>query len=100
LEVKKYTHGTSVYKEGEKANNIFIVKKGEFELVKRLPRVETHVDRQFNPSNIKGSNSYKSKHFNILAKRLPEIRDLPYHMKLSIAGVGSLLGEEDVFSRT
>ena len=37
---------------------------------------------------------------NILAKRLPEIKDLPYNQKLSIFGRGSLLGEEDVFSRT
>ena len=36
---------------------------------------------------------------NILAKRLPEIKDLPYSMKLSIFGSGSLMGEEDVFSR-
>ena len=37
---------------------------------------------------------------NILAKRLPEIKDLPYTQKLSIFGKGSLLGEEDVFSRS
>ena len=36
---------------------------------------------------------------NILAKRLPEIRDIPYAMKLSIFGQGSLMGEEDVFGR-
>ena len=37
---------------------------------------------------------------NVLAKRLPEIKDLPYNMKLSIFGHGSLMGEEDVFSRS
>lgn len=37
---------------------------------------------------------------NILARRLPEIKDLPYNLKLSIFGRGSLMGEEDVFSRT
>jgi CRP-like cAMP-binding protein len=36
---------------------------------------------------------------NILAKRLPEIKDLPYNLKLSIFGRGSLMGEEDVLSR-
>ena len=36
---------------------------------------------------------------NILAKRLPEIKDLPYQMKLSIFGPGSLIGEEDIFNR-
>ena len=35
-----------------------------------------------------------------MAKRLPEIKDLPYSLKLSILGRGSLVGEEDVFSRT
>ena len=34
-----------------------------------------------------------------MAKRLPEIRDLPYSQKLSISGKGSLIGEEDVFAR-
>ena len=37
---------------------------------------------------------------NILARRLPEIKDLPYNLKLSIFGRGSLMGEEDVFSRS
>jgi len=31
---------------------------------------------------------------------LPEIKDLPYSMKLAIYGKGSLMGEEDVFSRS
>jgi CRP-like cAMP-binding protein len=37
---------------------------------------------------------------NILARRLPEIKDLPYSLKLSIMGRGSLMGEEDVFARS
>ena len=37
---------------------------------------------------------------NILAKRLPEIKDLPYSLKLSIFGPGSLMGEEDLFARS
>ena len=45
-------------------------------------------------------HNQRTKKRNILAKRLPEIKDLPYHQKLSIFGRGSLLGEEDVFSRT
>jgi hypothetical protein len=43
--------------------------------------------------------SLNSKYFNILAARLPEIRDIPFCQKLQIAGRGSVLGEEDVFSR-
>ena len=36
---------------------------------------------------------------NILAKRLPEIKDLPLQLKVVLAGRGSLLGEEDAYSR-
>ena len=34
---EKYTRGETVYKEGEKAEFIYIVKKGEFELERMLP---------------------------------------------------------------
>ena len=37
---------------------------------------------------------------NVLAKWLPEIKDLPYNHRLSIFGRGSLIGEEDVFTRS
>ena len=37
---------------------------------------------------------------NILAKRLPEIKDLPLQYKVVLAGPGTLLGEEDVLSNT
>ena len=36
---------------------------------------------------------------NILAKRLPEICDVPHRHKLSIFGRASMLGEEDVATR-
>ena len=36
---------------------------------------------------------------NILAKKLPEIQDIPKIMKLSIYGSGSLIGEEDTLNR-
>ena len=36
---------------------------------------------------------------NILAKRLPELQDFPQQHKLSIYGVGCLLGEEDVLAK-
>ena len=37
---------------------------------------------------------------NILAKCLPEIKDLPLQYKVVLAGPGTLLGEEDVFCNT
>jgi CRP-like cAMP-binding protein len=36
---------------------------------------------------------------NVLADKLPEIKDFPYNLKLSILGSGSLLGEEDIIGR-
>ncbi len=36
---------------------------------------------------------------NILARKMPEIKDIPTKMKLTIFGVGSLIGEEDVLNR-
>jgi len=103
----KFTRGQTVYFEGSRANAIYIVTKGEFELAKRLPRPERAFDGNLNTlGSNKGNNGDKSKHNdlimrkNILAKRLPEIKDLPYYLKLSIFGKGSLMGEEDVFSRS
>jgi hypothetical protein len=37
---------------------------------------------------------------NVLADKLPEIKDFPYNLKLSIVGSGSLLGEEDIIGRS
>ena len=77
--------------------------KGEFELSKKLPKL---AHGQYEGSNLNAlgarstvSQSLKTRKGNVLAKRLPEIRDLPQNMKLSIFGRGSLMGEEDVFSR-
>jgi hypothetical protein len=37
---------------------------------------------------------------NVLADRLPEIKDFPYSLKLSLMGPGSLAGDEDIIGRT
>ncbi len=37
---------------------------------------------------------------NILAKRLPEIKDLPLQYKVVLSGSGTLLGEEDVILKS
>jgi len=36
---------------------------------------------------------------NILAKKLPEIKDVPNNLKLTLFGRGTLLGEEDLLTR-
>ena len=41
----------------------------------------------------------KNLSFNILARKMPEIKDIPGNMKLTIFGPGSLIGEEDILSR-
>ena len=48
-------------------------------------------------SGTKNLNKYTKK--NILAKRLPEIKDLPYQHKLSYLMRGSLIGDDDVVTR-
>ena len=36
---------------------------------------------------------------NVLAKKLPEIKDVPKTLKLTLFGPGTLLGEEDLLAR-
>lgn len=101
----KFVRGQTVYFEGQSADFVYIVWKGEFELAKKLPRT----DRVFDGSNLNtmrcgdggvSQHTNRMKRANVLAKRLPEIKDLPYSLKLSIFGKGSLMGEEDVIFRT
>ena len=37
---------------------------------------------------------------NVLADKLPEIKDFPYSLKLSLMGPGTLAGDEDIIGRT
>ena len=47
-----------------------------------------------------GTNQFnKFKRKNILAKRLPEIKDLPYQYRLSYLLRGSLIGDDDAVTR-
>ena len=102
LKSLKFTRGQTVYAEGMPADCVYIVYKGEFELAKKLPKPDRLSDGQNLNTLGGGSSQHNSKTMrrNILAKRLPEIKDLPYSMKLTIYGRGSLMGEEDVFSRS
>ena len=98
----KFVRGQTVYLEGSPAKSVFIVYKGEFELAKRLPKLDRYYEGGKNTmsSNGNSQHSVRTMRRNILAARLPEIKDLPYALKLSIYGKGSLMGEEDVFSRS
>lgn len=48
LKPMKFSRGQTVYQEGQPANAIYIVNKGEFELAKKLPRA----DRAFDGANL------------------------------------------------
>ena len=48
LKPLKFVRGQTVYAEGSQASCVYIVWKGEFELIKKLPRPE----RQFDGANL------------------------------------------------
>lgn len=93
MKKRKFLHGQFIYKEGEEAKKVFFVYKGTFEQMKKLrPKIQESrvaIDKIDAYQRIFQSN--------ILAKRLPEIKDLPLQLKLVLAGPGTLVGEEDVF---
>ena len=72
---------------------MYFIKKGEFELCKKLPRNELpkgyDVNEDWLPQGPK----------NLLAMRIPEMSDFPYMHRINILGVGNAAGEEDVISR-
>ena len=96
MKKRKFVHGQVIYKEGEEANKVFFVHKGTFEQIKKLP----HKVEEFRVQKDKIDAHQRVFKSNILAKRLPEIKDLPLQLKVVLAGPGTLIGEEDVFSRS
>lgn len=100
LKKVEFTRGQTVYSEGSYAKSIYIVWSGEFELSKKLPKGEAVISEQNlgNPLN-SGSNQLRFMKRNILARRLPEIKDLPYKYRMSYLARGSLIGDDDVVAR-
>lgn len=76
------------------ADRVFIVKKGEFQLERKLQK-----DLKDTASQVVQLLGKKSLNHNILALKLPEMKDVPHNMKLMIFGFGSLIGEEDILNR-
>lgn len=76
--------------------------KGDFEveckLSKRGDANEEKVSRMLGLDKIK-LKTRGGLGTNILAKKLPEMPDLPFSHKLSIYGPGCLLGEEDIITK-
>ena len=69
--------------------------KGEFELLRKLPRSDQNQRKPFMKKQEKPSESPK----NVLAARLPEMKDFPYTHRLNILEIGGMAGEEDCFKR-
>ena len=96
---KDYKHGQIVYREGEPCKNVYIAQEGEFECIKKLSRC-TKLRNGTNPKNLTvletdlQKQSLRDK--NPLAKRMPEIEDIPNNLRLNIFEQGSLIGEDDV----
>ena len=83
----KFTRGEKVYETGDPINCVFIVKKGEFELLKKLPKYKNDPDET-------GLNKD-----HVLATKLTEHKDFPYWQRLNILEPGSLVGEDDLLVR-
>lgn len=71
--------------------------KGEFEVERKLGRTN---DQEQKLNSILGiSPRGEQTNQNVLAKKLPEIMDLPFSHRLSILGPGCLLGDDDILSK-
>eukprot|EP00347_Sterkiella_histriomuscorum_P023519 403334331 len=95
LTKQKFKRGQIVYRENQLADKVFIVKKGEFELQRKLGRTLNEVATEV--VELMGKKVNKP---NFLAKKLPEIKDVPNQMRITLFGSGSLLGEEDTLKGT
>ena len=89
----KLKRNQKVYQDGQQCNKVYIVWKGEFEIEQKL-------QKRNDTKNIKTQRvmGLEQPQKNILAKKLPELEDLPVSHKLKIMGQGCLLGEDDLLS--
>ena len=83
----KFTRGEKVYETGDPINCVYIVKKGEFELLKKLPKYKN------DPEEV-GLNKD-----HVLATKLTELKDFPHWQRLNILEPGTLVGEDDLLVR-
>lgn len=81
----EYTYGQTVYAEGEIPKYVYIVKQGEFESVRKLPHNDTvNTPRQRGHGKSSTGIDQVNVHQNILAQRMPEIKDIPSTHRLNI----------------
>ena len=84
-----------MYRVGDPTDAVYLVLKGEFELSRKLERSNLNQRRPY----IKKEEDPIDTQKNVLAARMPEIKDFPYTYRLNILEIGSLAGEEDCFKR-
>ena len=87
--------GQVVYSEGQKADHIYILMEGNFEMVKKLD----HEDKRRAAALqtlVKGEE--KVKVTNVLTEKHRHIEDFPIDQHISIFEKGSMIGDADVFS--
>lgn len=89
----KFKRNQKVYTDGQPINKVYIVWKGEFETEAKLHKRDNVKDAR--TQRMMGIDKPQR---NVLAKKLPEVKDLPITHKLTIMGQGCLLGEDDLLS--
>lgn len=88
-----------LYREGEVSDRVYIVLKGEFEQERKLAKEPREgVSMVMELLGGRSSNS-KQVERNVLSAKMPQMRDVPTQMKLSIFGRGTFVGEDDVLYR-
>lgn len=100
------TRNKVIYREGEVADRVFLVIKGEYELSRKLHSgvsegtagvIERFGGRKVPPPGYRQQKDHK----NILTSKFSEVTDvsLPECLPLTVFGPGTLVGEEDVVFR-
>lgn len=96
LKKKQISRNQYLYRAGDKAEYIYIIKKGEIEITRKLekdltPKINIIVQNF-------GIKTFKK---NILSKKLgSEVGNIPTTQNFALVGKGSMIGEEDVISTT
>eukprot|EP00347_Sterkiella_histriomuscorum_P020337 403338195 len=93
LQKEKFKRNQVLYQAGQKANFIYIIKSGEFEMTRKLPK-----DPAKTTDNLMQILGVQKSKQNIFNQKLSEINDIPSTQHFMIVGRGSMIGEEDVIT--
>ena len=94
LKKEKFKRNQVLYRAGDYANKIYIIKRGEIEMIRKLPKDSSN---KFN--SIVSAFGQKTTKKNIINQKIgDEIEDIPTKQNFMIVGKGSMIGEEDLIS--